>query len=268
MESQKTFVVSEVKYTNTGMERQTKLHSVEAQISAADRIGMLHEKLSTLTWRLHNDLVNEFFDDCTREVIKNCRVLCDLKPLLEKTYQQGSVMVGLGETKTFLNEVRNITGSVETVDDGNLMSHYRMCVATLETLFIKPCKKFDPSILHSTEIIQSILKKENIALFGNVAIIIHLMCFACVKVSVESVVESLVSRYEKQFDSSRLPTEQHSLDEMIFAENGALLHHWRVANRDGKWHFLRRIEDIYSYTGNRSKVIGQLLDQKSKLPFM
>ena len=67
---------------------------------------------------------------------------------------------------------------------------------------------------------------------------------------------------------------------MIIAENGPLLHHademleramnqyWRVANRDGKWHFLRQTEDIHSYTENCSKVVGKLLDQKSKLPFM
>ena len=102
--------------------------------------------------------------------------------------------------------------------------------------------KFDPLILDSMEIIQSTLKKENIALFRNVKFIIHLIRVACVKVSVKSIVESLVSRYEKQFYSSRQPTEQHSLDEMIIAENGPLLHHademieramnqyWRVAN--------------------------------------
>ena len=38
-------------------------------------------------------------------------------------------MVGLEETKTFLNAVRNITGSVATVDDGDLMNHYGMFVA-------------------------------------------------------------------------------------------------------------------------------------------
>ena len=207
---------------------------------------MVKERLSTLTWRLHNDLANEVFDDCTKEVIENCRVICDLKSLLEKIYQKGSVMVGLEGAKTFLNAVRNITGSVATVDDGDLMIHYRLFVANLETLFIKSCKKFDPSILDSKEIIQSILKKENIALFRNVKVIIHLICVACVKVSVESVVESLVSRYEKHFDSSRQPTKQHSLDEIIIAENEPLLHHtdkileramhqyWRVANHDGK----------------------------------
>ena len=70
-----------------------------------------------------------------------------------------------------------------------------MFVAKLETLFIKSCKKFDLSILGSKEIIQSILKKENIALFRNVKVIIHLICVVSVKVSVEIVVESLVSRY-------------------------------------------------------------------------
>ena len=67
---------------------------------------------------------------------------------------------------------------------------------------------------------------------------------------------------KKHFDSSRQPTEQHSLDEMIIAENRPLLHHadeileramnryWRVAKRYGKWHFLRRTEDIHLYTGS------------------
>ena len=102
----------------------------------------------------------------------------------------------------------------------------------------------------------------------------------CVKVSVDIIVESLISRYEKNFDFSQQPTEQHSLDKMIIAENGPLLHHageileramnqyWRVANCYGKSHFLRRTEDTYSYTGNCSKVVRKLLDQQSKLPFM
>ena len=154
------------------------------------------------------------------------------------------------EAKRFLNALRNLTGGVATVDDGDLINRYRMFVVKLETLFIKSCKKSDPSILDSKEIIQSILKKENIAFFKSVKIITHLICVACVKVSVESVVESLLSRYEKQFNFSRQPAEQHPLDKMTIPENKPLLHHademlaralnqyWRVANSDGKWHFL------------------------------
>ena len=58
-------------------------------------------------------------------------------------------------------------------------------------------KKIDPSILDSKETIQSILKKESITLFRNDKIIRYPNCAAGVKLSAESVVQSLVSRYEK-----------------------------------------------------------------------
>ena len=73
--------------------------------------------------------------------------------------------------------MRSITRSLETVNDGDLMNYHR-----------KPCQKFDCSISDSKEIIQSILKKENITLFSNAKVIIYLICVACVKFSVESVV--------------------------------------------------------------------------------
>ena len=59
MENRKIFMGSEVKYTDIGTVRQTRLHSVDAQVSVAAGIGMVKERLSTLTWRLHNDLANE-----------------------------------------------------------------------------------------------------------------------------------------------------------------------------------------------------------------
>ena len=101
-------------------------------------------------------------------------------------------MVRLEKVKKFLNAARRITGSVATVNDGDSMNHYRMFVARLETIFIKSCKKFNPSILGRKEIIQSILKKENIAVFRNVKVIIHLICVACVKIYVESVVPRFI----------------------------------------------------------------------------
>ena len=84
----------------------------------------------------------------------------------------------------------------------------------------------------SKEIIQSILKKENIVLFSNVNIMSILFALR---------VESLLSRYEKHIVQT-----QHSLSEMIISENGPLLYHaddivaiamiqyWRVGNSDGK----------------------------------
>ena len=77
MESQQTFMGFEVKYTNIGSVRQTRLHSVDAQVYAADGISILKERLSILTWRLHNDLAIEVLDFGTKEVMANCRVICD-----------------------------------------------------------------------------------------------------------------------------------------------------------------------------------------------
>ena len=81
MESQKTFIVSEVTHTNTVMLR---LHSEGAKLSVAEWIGMAKEKLSILSRRLHNDLSSEVFDDGTEEVIE--KVICDLISLLMKIY--------------------------------------------------------------------------------------------------------------------------------------------------------------------------------------
>ena len=101
MENQKIYMGSKVKYTDIGTVRQARFHSMDAHVSAAGRIGMMKERLSTLTRRLHNNLANDVFDGCTKEVIENCRVICDLKSSLEKIYQRGSAMVGLEETKHF-----------------------------------------------------------------------------------------------------------------------------------------------------------------------
>ena len=60
MGSQQTFMGFEVKYTNIGTVRQTRVHSVNAQVSAADGISMM---------RLHNDLAIEVLDYGTKEVI-------------------------------------------------------------------------------------------------------------------------------------------------------------------------------------------------------
>ena len=48
---------------------------------------------------------------------------------------------------------------------------------------------------------------------------------AAVKISVESVVESLVSRYETHIDSNRQLNVSNALEEMEIAENGPELVH-------------------------------------------
>ena len=62
-------------------------------------------------------------------------------------------------------------------------------------------------------------------MYKDVELIVYCICMASVKISVESVVESLVSRHENHFTSSRQGTEEHALEEIIIAENGLLIQH-------------------------------------------
>ena len=101
-----------------------------------------------------------------------------------------------------------------------------------------------------------------------------------VKISVESVVESLVSCYEKHFDASRQLMEDRALSEMEISENGpkllkadavlkaAMNKYWlEKSPNDPSWHFCHKTQDVRSYAGE-SKVVKRLLNVESKLPFM
>ena len=63
-------------------------------------------------------------------------------------------------------------------------------------------------------VLQDFLKPD-LKLFDGVEAVLYGVCCAAVKVSVESFVESLVSRYE-----SRSLDEHNAMDEMMIAENG------------------------------------------------
>ena len=56
-------------------------------------------------------------------------------------------------------------------------------------------------------------------LYNGVEVVMHSICCAAIKVSVESNVESLVSRYETHFDKSRQLSEESAMKEMMIAEN-------------------------------------------------
>ena len=61
----------------------------------------MKERLSSLAWGLHYDLLTDVYDGDAEEVIENCSVICVLKSLMLNIYQKGSVMVGLEEAKIF-----------------------------------------------------------------------------------------------------------------------------------------------------------------------
>ena len=111
-------------------------------------------------------------------------------------------------------------------------------------------------------------------LFVGAEIVMQVIICPSVKISVESVVESLVSRYEGHFNKNRHLDENNALDEMMIAENGpglfkadkvisnAMNNYWRKdKSGSGRWHFVRERSSL-DY-GNCGKTTMWLMNQPS-----
>ena len=84
---------------------------------------------------------------------------------------------------------------------------FREYVSVLEEVFISSVSQFAASKLQNRKLIQFMIGSEGSHTFKEVRVIVYIILTACLKVSVESIVESLVSRYENHFTSSRQLTE-------------------------------------------------------------
>ena len=135
----------------------------------------------------------------------------------------------------------------------------REFVTILEDVFVSNARQFDVS--------------KGCTKFKGVRIVVHFILFACLRKFIESIVESLVSRYVNHFSSFRQPNEGNALDEIIISENGPNLHkaddilerainrycsdkYWSENSQNGKWHFILSGENIMTYFGGSSKVEG------------
>ena len=131
--------------------------------------------------------------------------------------------------------------------------------------------------LDNKKLIKLLLGKEGLC--DGIELTLQSVVTAAVKISVESVVESLVSRYETHFDKKRQLKEEYALEEMEIAENGpdfvhadkilvsAMGKYWQEMSKDRVWHFCHKTSDIRTYTKS-SKVVEKFLKSKPKFPFM
>ena len=165
-----------------------------------------------------------------------------------------------------------MTNTVCNISDDILEDNYKKFVKVLK----KHALNKDFENITNNDIIKDLLNTE-LNLFIGVEVTIQSICAAAVKLSVESDVESLVSRYEKHLKVDRQMEEENAEHEMEISENGPLLHHadniieramnkyWRESSANGRWHFVSRKGELGL---NKSKVLRRLKKQKSKLAFM
>ena len=217
---------------------------------------------------------NEAFEQPTVDTINMVRNVSDVKLFALEVKKHGAVQIGHKLGNRFLSSVRKITGSVDEIPDDEIKENFVKFLKVLENY----TKHIDEKKLDSKSLIKDFLDDDK--LFTGVELTLHCIASSAVKISVESVVESLVSRYEQHFDAKRQLREDHALDEMEIAENGpefvhadkllscAMDKYWTDKNSEGRsWHFCHKSEDIRTFSKN-SKVVQKLLNVKAKFPFM
>ena len=117
MDMDNKYMESTIDHVIMGKPRQTRSQTSDGEGEIADGIALVRESLTTLAWRLHNDLKADAFDEDTKKMTENIRVVCDLKNVLSNIKEKGSAVLGLQNSAKFLNAVRCITDSVHTISD-------------------------------------------------------------------------------------------------------------------------------------------------------
>ena len=142
-------------------------------------------------------------------LIEKIRFLTDLRSLSKELAGKGSIYVEARKANEFLANARLITASLDDIPDNEITENYKRFLNKLE-LYIqeKRIKK-----MNSISILKDFISSKSNLFEGNGLTIGTLVC-ALVKVSVESVVEWLVSRYENHFHKNRVLDELNALDEM------------------------------------------------------
>ena len=120
-------------------------------------------------------------------------------------------------------------------------------------------------------------------LFEGIELTVQTLVCASVKVSVESVVESMVSRYENHFHKSRGLDELNALGEMEIAENGpsdfkadnllmkAMDKYWKTETKSGMWHFSCQSspsQNVINFGPSLGKSSMNIINTPSKYPMM
>ena len=263
----------EIKNATCKQVYQTRQSGTENNQIVKDPLEQAKTNILLLVKDLKKGLEENVYPQETKEVIEDCRNISDLHTFAKDISIHGAIVTGTKNSHNYIKSVRRITSSLFQISDNDIKENYIKFAKKME-IHIKKC---DLNQMCSMDLIKDFLNTK-LKLFEGSEITMHCICVASVKVSVESVVESLLSRYEQHFHPARQSSEEHALEEMLIAENGpclaqskhvleaAMNDYWKKSTKKGHWHFIRstKVEDFIKSEGTTLK---RLLNEESALSF-
>ena len=193
----------------------TQVRERENEETVGERVT---RKMKQLAAQMKRDLREGMFNEEVTDGIEMIRSIVDMKGLAERVKAHGAVNVGHMDGQSFAENMKKLTNSVDNIPNEKL-----------EDAFTKFLKSFEQYIegkgidkIDSKQVLRDYLNTESKLYVGN-EIIIHCLLSVAVKYSVESSVESLISRYEVHFSPERQLEQENAHMEMYTAENGPIL---------------------------------------------
>ena len=206
-------------------------------------IQQVSHQLQNLADKLAAGLKDDVYKEEDEQLVANSKTICDLSTLQQAVNNDGTTKVVATSSLHYIQAIRRLpVRSLAKVPDDVLIQQFNKLCMHLENL---------PSATDSKDIIKALFKLES-GLYKGTEMILHAVTVAAVSISVESILESLVSRYEGQFDKTRTLLEERGLAEMEEATNGPNLGHcddvvksamnmyWSSRKSTNlKWHFVK-----------------------------
>lgn len=237
-------------------------------------IKTVEKQLIALLKELSEKLKSNVYDEQDLKVLQKVRFLTDLKGLFDRVKARGVVMTSSLEGDTFVKYAKSICHTITDIPNDSLKLQHKLFLKQLYELY-QNMTQDELDKLSSMKIIQTFLNS-NLNLFVNIELVMHVICGASVIMSVESVVESIVSQYENRQSKFRNLSELRANNEMMIAVNGPNLAHsdsllekalntYFKHHKNGKWHFTM---DQSKVSYSISKIVDSKKSKSSKLSFI
>ena len=233
------------------------------------------QDLQKLVQRMYEDFNNHVYDESDKSMLKTLRPIIDLRSLALKVAAHVLALDG----EQFTKVSKQLATNFAAVPDSEIRIQFRKFISKLET----HVAQLSEEDLSSIELIKVFLETER-KLYVDIEMVMHVICVAAASMSVESVIESMVSIYENRNNKFRPISEERAVLEINIGINGPELTHadgiiqasmteyWKNSGRrkgdheTKNWHFVRKSQNIKEFCS--SKVIHRMSSAKPNLPFM
>ena len=224
--------------------------------------------------QLHDKLKNNVYDEDDVAMINKIECLANLKDTILKLKARGVTIVAATEGEKILKNAKSLCHTIEEIPDNILKMQHNLFLKKLLEIY-NSMSQDKLNEIKSIDVIKRFLSK-NEKLYEGIEFIMHSISAACVAISVESIVESVVSIYETRQTKSRTLSDDRANYEMQVCYNGPNLakadtmlekamDSYFKAHKQGKWHFTIDPNRL-KYTV--SKVVDKKMVKSSKMFFM